>query len=238
MTRQVLANYSAELQAQATDAWRAKDRKSFQAASTSMLGLIRDLDELLATRPEYLLGNWLEEARRWGENRAEKDRLEWNARRVLTMWGEQTQIRDYSRRQWSGMLTGFYLPRWEKFFAAADAALASGGSFDAAAFDRELQDWERRWADRHESYPTRPRGRFDQSIAAAMGEISPGHGQAVCARGAKPGHRQAGHLFERPAGTWRRLGQRWQAEQHGKLLGHGRQQRQRPVVAGGPRKRQ
>jgi hypothetical protein len=42
------------------------------------------------------------------------------------------------------MLAGFYLPRWEKFFAAADAALASGGSFDVAAFDRDLQDWERR----------------------------------------------------------------------------------------------
>ena len=158
VTRQVLANYSAELQSQATDAWRAKDRKSFQAASSSMLGLIRDLDELLATRPEYLLGNWLGEARRWGANRAEKDRLEWNARRVLTMWGEHTEIRDYSRRQWSGMLTGFYLPRWEKFFAAADAALASGVNFDEAAFDRGLQDWERRWADQHESYPTRTRG--------------------------------------------------------------------------------
>ncbi|MEI6394023.1 MAG: alpha-N-acetylglucosaminidase [Verrucomicrobiota bacterium] len=158
VTRQVLANYSAELRAQATDAWRAKDRKSFQAASNSMLNLIRDLDELLATRAEYLLGNWLEQARRWGKNRTEKDRLEWNARRVLTMWGDQTLIRDYSRRQWSGMLTGFYLPRWEKFFLAADAALASGVSFDTAAFDRELQDWECRWADRHESYPTRPRG--------------------------------------------------------------------------------
>jgi alpha-N-acetylglucosaminidase len=158
VTRQVLANYSAELQSQATDAWRAKDHKAFQAASSSMLGLIRDLDELLATRPEYLLGNWLADARRWGKTQAERDRLEWNARRVLTMWGEQTEIRDYSRRQWSGMLTGFYLPRWERFFAAADAALASGASFDEAAFDRGLQDWERRWADQHESYPTRTRG--------------------------------------------------------------------------------
>ncbi len=79
VTRQVLANYSTELHAQVTDAWRAKDRKAFQAASSGMLGLIRDLDELLATRPEYLLGNWLEDARRWGANRAEKDRLEWDA---------------------------------------------------------------------------------------------------------------------------------------------------------------
>ena len=109
-----------------------------------------------------------------------------------------------------------------------------GSDFDEAAFDRELQDWERRWADQHESYPTRTARRFDQSVAAAMGEISSGTGQAVCARRAQPDHRQAGDLFERPSGPWRRLGQRWQAEQHGELLGHGCRQRQRPVVASGP----
>ena len=74
------------------------------------------------------------------------------------MWGERPLIRDYSRRQWSGMLSGFYLPRWEKFFQALDAALASGAAFDQEAFDRELQQWERRWADQHETHPTQPQG--------------------------------------------------------------------------------
>jgi hypothetical protein len=158
VTRQVLGNYSAELHGQALEAWRARDRQQFGAASQQMLGLIRDLDELLATRPEYLLGRWLDDAKRWGADTQERDRLEWNARRVLTMWGEKTNIRDYSRREWSGMLSGFYLKRWEKFFAALDAALATGSEFDEAAFDRNLQDWERRWADQHESYPRRARG--------------------------------------------------------------------------------
>ncbi|MCL5096861.1 MAG: alpha-N-acetylglucosaminidase [Candidatus Omnitrophica bacterium] len=112
VARQVLGNYSADVHRQAIEAWRARDSARFKTASGRMLELIRDLDELLATRPEYLLGRWLGDARRWGSNRLEQDRLEWNARRVVTMWGRQTLIRDYSRREWSGMLTGFYLKRF------------------------------------------------------------------------------------------------------------------------------
>lgn len=158
VTRQALANYSSELQAQAAEAWAAKDRSALKQASGQMLELIRDVDMLLATRPEFLLGTWLQGARAWGEGAAEQDRLEWNARRVITMWGAKTRVRDYSRRQWSGMLSGFYLPRWQKFFTAAEAALAAGTNFDTAAFDRQLQDWERAWADEHAAYATTPRG--------------------------------------------------------------------------------
>lgn len=158
VTRQVLGNYSAELRGQTTAALQAKDRPAFQAAAKSMLDLIRDIDELLATRPEYLLGNWLEDARRWGETPAEKDRMEWNARRILTMWGETIAIRDYATREWSGMLTGCYLPRWEKFLAAADAALASGKDFNSSTVDVEGDKWVSRWSDQHESYPTQPHG--------------------------------------------------------------------------------
>ena len=158
LTRQVLGNYSAEAHRQALDAWRAKDRERLETAAGRMLELISDLDELLATRPEYLLGRWLDEARRWGKNRQERDRLEWNARRVITMWGEQTQIRDYARREWSGMLQGFYRQRYEQFYTTLATALSTGTDFDAAAFDRALQAWERRWSEQHESYPVRPRG--------------------------------------------------------------------------------
>ena len=158
VTRQVLGNHSAHLQRAVLAAWRAKDRAAFQLAARRMTELIRDVDELLATRPEYLLGRWLEDARRWGRNPAERDRLEWNARRVITVWGDQPLIRDYARREWSGMLTGFYLERWEKFHRALDAALATGAAFDEKAFDLDLLAWEKHWADPRERYPTQPRG--------------------------------------------------------------------------------
>jgi alpha-N-acetylglucosaminidase len=158
VTRQVLGNYTADLQRAAVAAWRAGDRPALKMAAQRMLELIRDLDELLATRSEYLLGCWLEDARRWGGNPEERDRLEWNARRVITVWGDQPLIRDYARREWSGMLMGFYLKRWESFFEALDKAIVTGVAFNEKAFDLELLDWERHWADQHERYPTKPQG--------------------------------------------------------------------------------
>jgi alpha-N-acetylglucosaminidase len=156
VTRQVLGNFSGESARQAAEAWRAKDQNRFRAASGRMLELIRDLDTLLATRSEFLLGKWLADARRWGETAAEKDRLEWNARRVISMWGQTPAIRDYSRREWSGMLTSFYLRRWEKFYTALAESLDSGRPFDQAAFDRDLQKWELAWADLHELHRVSP----------------------------------------------------------------------------------
>ena len=50
--------------------------------------VIRDLDELLATNDEFLLGKWLEDAKRWGATDSERAKLEWNARRILTLWGQ------------------------------------------------------------------------------------------------------------------------------------------------------
>lgn len=158
VTRQVLGNFSVEYARESAEAWRAKDRVALRAASVRMLALIRDIDRLLATRKEFLLGDWLADARRWGKTRTEKDRLEWNARRVISMWGEQPLIRDYSRRDWSGMLEGFYLKRWEKFYDAVSAALDQGQAFDQGAFDQSLQQWEREWASLHDRYRAKPKG--------------------------------------------------------------------------------
>ena len=158
VTRQVLDNYSTDVQREIVKAWEAKDRRALRDASGGFRELIRDLDALLATRTEFLLGTWLETAKRWGATPDERARLEWNARRVITMWGERTNIRDYSRRSWSGMLTGFYGKRWDKFLTALDQALGTGAPFDEAAFDRGLQDWERSWAYQRETYPTHSHG--------------------------------------------------------------------------------
>ena len=158
VTRQVLGNYSAELHYQVLDAFRKKDRKALQESSQQMLTLIRELDELLATRQEFLLGTWLEDARHWGDTRAARDRLEWNARRVLTLWGNTTVLRDYSCRQWSGLLNGFYLKRWELFHRHLDSALAAGKPFDPKAFAADLFAFEQGWSDLHDRPARRPHG--------------------------------------------------------------------------------
>lgn len=200
VTRQVFGNHSADLHRQVLRAYRDQDRAALHQAADRMLTLIRDLDALLATRPEFLLGPWLEDARRWGDTAVERDRLEWNARRVLTLWGDGTALRDYAARQWAGLLTDFYLKRWELFFRHLDQALADDQPFDEPGFAAAMFDFEQRWSESHDRYPVEPRG--DSLVEARRlwarygGVFEPDAlslttGKPVTASSALPGHAPA-----------------------------------------------
>jgi len=158
VARQVLSNHAAVLHGALVQALQAKDAPAFRDASGQFLQLIRDLDRLLATREEFLLGRWLADAKRWGTTDAERARLEWNARRVLTMWGQGASLDDYARKEWSGMLSGYYLPRWELFLHERSASLDSNTPFDEKEFQSRLRHWMADWSDQREVYPTQPQG--------------------------------------------------------------------------------
>ncbi len=164
VARQVLSNHAATLHQKVAAAHRAEDREAFRAAVDDFLGLIRDMDELLATREEFLLGCWLEDAKRWGETDAERAQCEFNARRVLTLWGEGPAIDDYARKEWAGMLRGYYLRRWEWYFKELEESLRTGEPFDAKQFGGELRQWMAAWSDRRDVYPTEAHG---DSLAVA-----------------------------------------------------------------------
>jgi alpha-N-acetylglucosaminidase len=157
--RQVLTNMAAPLHRQILVAYEQKDRKALGRLTGRYLDLIRDLDELTGTREEFLLGRYLADARRWAADGPERKFYEWNARTMITLWGPPDgSLLDYSRREWSGLLTGFYLPRWKQFFDRLDRSLADGRPVDAAAFDRDIRQWEDRWTHQTETYPTQPSG--------------------------------------------------------------------------------
>ena len=52
---------------------------------SAMLGLIEDLDTVLASDDGFLLGSWLEAAKRAGSTSEEKALYEWNARSQITL---------------------------------------------------------------------------------------------------------------------------------------------------------
>ncbi len=159
VTRQVLADYASILQQKAASRYQAGDVEGFKAASEEFLGLIDDMDKLLGTRSEFLLGRWLDDARSIGHTDQEKDLYEHNARNQITLWGNRDcRIRDYACKHWNGMMAGFYRPRWERFFDTVSAAMEQGVPFDEAAFIEASKDWEWEWTLGHEKYPNQPVG--------------------------------------------------------------------------------
>ena len=121
--------------------------------------LIRDVDELLATRKELLLGRWLGDAKRWATSDAERRLYEWNARNIITLWGPRDSLlHEYAAKQWSGMFVGFYLPRWQMFFERLDASLVAGVPLDPTATENALRDWDVRWTHQTDCYPSAPQG--------------------------------------------------------------------------------
>ena len=158
VARQVLSNHAAVVHGKVVRAAQEKDASAFTNASGQFLQLIHDLDELLATRAEFLLGRCLEDAKRWGTTDAERARCEWNARRVLTMWGQTAALDDYARKEWSGMLSGYYLKRWDWFLRERGDSLRGNKPFDDKEFQSRLRQWMADWSDQRETYPTQRQG--------------------------------------------------------------------------------
>lgn len=73
----------------------------------------------------------------------EADLYEQNARRLITRWGDHGNLSDYARKEWTGLLNGYYGMRWNMFF---DRLKATGKEpFDWAAFNEEKMAWAEDW---------------------------------------------------------------------------------------------
>ena len=121
ITRQAIAD-QARIQYQlVVAAYKSASPPLFNEASERFMQLLSMQDELLATRKEFRLGRWLEMARSCGTTNEEKDFYEWNARVQITTWGNRYcadtgGLRDYAHKEWQGLLSDFYAPRWKAFF--------------------------------------------------------------------------------------------------------------------------
>ena len=126
LTRQVMSDYSQELLEELKTRYKDADMAAFKLLQDKFQELILDVDCLLATNPNFRLGHWTEKARDIADESAaatESDQnwLETNARMLITTWGDIRNsdaggLRDYSYRQWQGILKDYYYPRWQYYF--------------------------------------------------------------------------------------------------------------------------
>lgn len=158
VTRQVLANYASDIQQQIAEDYKRKDVKSFKRNADKFLNLITDMDILLSTRKDFLLGNWLNTAKSWGTNKKEKALYEKNARDLITLWGDKNNgLHEYACKHWAGLLNGFYKKRWEQFFAYIESEMSKNKEPDMKYIEEKLKDWEWQWVNSQEAYITSPK---------------------------------------------------------------------------------
>lgn len=119
VARQLIAENTNTMYTRWKKAYTSGQVNASKSIADSMLVSMLQLDTLLGTRQEFLLGAWLQKARAMGVSQTEKDRFEVNAKTIITTWGglsESVLLKDYGHRHWQGLVADFYAARWKYFF--------------------------------------------------------------------------------------------------------------------------
>lgn len=179
LTRQYISPLAYYWIIELQDAYEKRDKDRFLKLKGQFIKLINDYEVLLSTRREYLLGNWVEAAKKWGDTKEEKDLYEWNAKNIITLWGEKCtegqfdDLNTYAYKQWAGMFTDYHLVRWNKFFEEVENALNKNEKWDRAPFLESSCQWEKNWSSDKKLFSTVPQGDAVEISRAMYKEYSP-----------------------------------------------------------------
>ncbi|MFI6080993.1 alpha-N-acetylglucosaminidase TIM-barrel domain-containing protein [Streptomyces sp. NPDC051217] len=160
LARQALANRSRLLLPQLRGAFQGGDAATFRALAALWLKLMRLSDTMVGCHRSFLLGPWLEDAKRLATSPAEAVTLEWTARTLITTWADRSaagHLSNYANRDWQGLLADVHLPQWGAYLDELTDALAAGRE------PKPVDDWdwyvdEEAWTRERGSYPVRATG--------------------------------------------------------------------------------
>jgi alpha-N-acetylglucosaminidase len=180
LQRQMLSNLGQAIHRKAANVFKSKDKEGFNLHSKRFLELLQDADKVLSTRSEFRFDHWVKAARQWGQTPEEKDLYDYNASLLVTQWGAD-QIFDYSWREWSGLISGYYHSRWQKFYNMLSNHLDNSTDYieeglpqvygretlRANDFYNDLADWETSWIETPKSFDEVPTGN-ELAVVQAM----------------------------------------------------------------------
>lgn len=184
--RQALTDYGYYLLKGINEAATSNNATAYATRRDAYLQLILDLDALLNTNSNFMLGRWTNMARNIADeaNGTTGNDKQWlelnNARTLITTWGENSNsegagLRDYSYREWGGMLKDFYYKRWKAFFDNRDNGTTLPNWFD--------NDWA--WAHNASlSYNNQPTGNTADVATELFGKyfitVNPANASSRC----------------------------------------------------------
>jgi alpha-N-acetylglucosaminidase len=131
VARQTLANESRLLLPEIKAVFEKEDSERFEHLTNRWLHLMDLQEQLLGTHPAFMVGTWLKYVQPWASTPHELERLRFDARSLLTTWGDRkasegASLHDYGNKDWSGLTGDYYKARWQAYFNALKQQLRTG----------------------------------------------------------------------------------------------------------------
>jgi alpha-N-acetylglucosaminidase len=173
VARQTLANESRLLLPEIAAAFKNGDAEQFERLTHRWLHLMDLQEQLLGTHPAFMVGTWLKYVQPWASTPDELGRLRFDARSLLTTWGDRNasegaSLHDYGNKDWSGLTGDYYKARWQAYFNALREQLRTGtpaAPIDWFAFGE-------RWNRDTSTYTTVPTGDSRQIASQIARELA------------------------------------------------------------------
>lgn len=165
ITRQSLQLIADDIYLNIIDSFTKKNLTSLKIYSSMLLDVFNDLEIILASSENFLLGKWINDARLLGTDDKEKNLYEFNAKNQITTWGPNGEIRDYANKQWSGVMEDYFKARWKIFLEALDESVSKGIKFQDHIVDEKIFTLvEKPFSRSLKNYSIQPQGNFELHI--------------------------------------------------------------------------
>ena len=162
--REVMSRMSDYMINRIANAYYNKDIEALQKALDDLYAYAADWDKLMGANEYFLLGKWLDDARKWGSTPDEEQHMEWCAKRQITDWGGL--IGTYSVKEWAGVTTKS-LPEWQLYVEELIKAIQDNRNIDMADYEAKRLKLYEEWLNRKDLLPSEPQGDAVQ-ISAEM----------------------------------------------------------------------
>ena len=146
VTLQVLSNRALQCYKKLECAYNSKNTDAFKKAASEILTIADKMEDVSGLNEYYTLERYIRQAEKLSDNTDDFTRNLYicNLKQQITTWTSHTGavcLHDYSNRQWSGMFSEFYKPRWERWLNARINELEN------KPYEENINwfEWEWRW---------------------------------------------------------------------------------------------
>ncbi|KAL3580121.1 hypothetical protein D5086_017956 [Populus alba] len=151
LTRQVLSKLANQVYRDAMIAFRRKDARALHLHGQKFLQIIKDIDVLLASDDNFLLGTWLESAKKLA--------VDPNDMKLASELGtDSLPLFLLANKFWSGLLEDYYLPRASTYFGHLIKSLEENRNFELTEWRKEWIAFSNKWQADTKIYPVKAKG--------------------------------------------------------------------------------